>query len=76
MSALPMSPTIESPPIIGPILGQERIEVIDILRGLAIFGILIVNMGGFSMPEDMPAHQLWPGLLDRAVEKLILFFAL
>src|SRR5438552_711706 len=73
MCALPQ--TIESSSSIGPILGQERIEVIDILRGLAIFGILIVNMGGFSLPEDMPAHQLWPNLLDRTVEKLILFFA-
>ena len=73
MSASPQ--TIASPPLIGPVLGQERIEVMDILRGLAIFGILIVNLGGFSLPEDMPAHQLWPNLVDRTVEKLILFFA-
>jgi len=73
MSALPQ--TIESSPVIGPVLGQERIEVMDILRGLAIFGILIVNMGGFSLPDSMPTHQLWPNLVDRTVEKLILFFA-
>ena len=51
MSALPLS--IASPPVIGPVPGQERIEAIDILRGVAILGILIVNMDGFSLPEDL-----------------------
>jgi len=73
MSAL--SHTIASPPVIGPVLRQERIEAIDILRGVAILGILIVNMGLFSLPEGLPAHQLWPNMVDRTVEKLILFFA-
>jgi uncharacterized protein len=63
--------------VIGPVLRQERIEAIDILRGVAILGILIVNlsMRGFSLPEGLPAHELWPNLVDRTVETLILFFA-
>src|SRR5712664_2191228 len=73
MSALPH--TVASPPVIGPVPGQERIETIDILRGVAILGILIVNMGLFSLPEGLPAHQLWPNMVDRTAEKLILFFA-
>ena len=75
MSAL--THTIASPPLIGPVLRQERIEAIDILRGVAILGILIVNMNmrGFSLPEGLPAHELWPNKVDRTVEKLILFFA-
>src|SRR6266481_4023664 len=73
MPALPH--TVASPPVIGPVPGQERIEAIDILRGVAILGILIVNMGLFSLPEDLPAHQLWPNVVDRTAEKLILFFA-
>ena len=73
MSAMPQ--TIEAAPAMKPVLGQERIEVIDILRGLAIFGILVVNMGGFSLPENLPTHQLWPNVVDRSVEKLILFLA-
>ena len=73
MSALPH--TIASPLVIGPVPGQERIEAIDILRGVAVLGILIVNMGLFSLPEGLPAQQLWPNMIDRTVETLILFFA-
>src|SRR5947207_2750772 len=64
-----------SPPVVGPVSGQERIEAIDILRGVAILGILILNMGLFSMPEDAPVRGLAPNAVDRAVETLILFFA-
>ncbi len=64
-----------SPPVVGPVSGQERIEAIDILRGVAILGILILNMGLFSMPEDAPVRELAPNAVDRAVETLILFFA-
>ena len=73
MSASPG--TIASPLVIGPVLRQERIEVIDILRGVAILGILLINMGLFSRPEGLPAHQLWPNAVDGTVERLILFFA-
>ena len=73
VSALPHA--IASPLVIGPVPGQERIEAMDILRGVAILGILLVNMGLFSLPEGLPAHQLWPNLVDRIAEKLILFFA-
>jgi uncharacterized protein len=66
---------LASPPVIRPVLGRERIEAIDILRGVAILGILIVNMGGFSLPEDLAAHELWPNMVDGTVERLILFFA-
>jgi len=75
MSAQPAIPATEPLPALGPVLGRERIEVIDMLRGLAIFGILLVNMSAFSMPEDFPAGQVWPSLADRAVQELILFFA-
>ena len=63
--------------MIGPVGRQDRIETIDILRGVAILGILIVNMTlrGFALPEGLPAHELWPNRVDRTVETLILFFA-
>ncbi len=53
--------------MIGPVRHQERIDAIDILRGVAILGILIVNMQLFSMPEGLP--------VDGTVDRLILFFA-
>ena len=53
--------------VIGPVLRQERVEAIDILRGVAILGILIVNMQLFSTPEGLP--------VDGTAERLIYFFA-
>ena len=67
--------TATAEPAIGPIRGQERIEAIDILRGVAILGILLVNMALFSLPEGLSAHQLWPDAVDGMVERLILFVA-
>ena len=64
-----------SPPAIGPVPGRERIEVMDILRGVAILGILVVNMGLFSLPEGLAANQVWPNSVDGTVERLILLFA-
>src|SRR5574341_793407 len=65
--------TTASPPAIISVPGQERIEVLDILRGVAILGILVVNMGLFSLPEG-PAG-LWPTPVDGTVNRLTLFFA-
>ena len=33
----------------GPVIGSERIESIDVLRGFALLGILVMNIQGFSM---------------------------
>jgi uncharacterized protein len=70
-----LTTTALSPRAIGPVRRQERIDAIDVLRGVAILGILVVNMGLFSLPEDLPARQLWPNAVDGAVERLIFFFA-
>src|SRR5437870_658248 len=50
MSVLPH--TIASPPMVGPVIGQERIEAIDILRGVAILG----NAGRRGIVHDVSAH--------------------
>ena len=62
-------------PVLGPVLGQERIAAIDVLRGVAILGILVVNMGLFSMPEGVSPSQAWPGAVDGMAQRLIFFFA-
>ena len=40
----------ETPSRLGPALGTARIVAIDILRGLAVLGILAMNIYGFAMP--------------------------
>ena len=42
------------PPAAGPIRSEERILVVDIVRGVALLGIFIMNMPGFS-------HSLFAG---------------
>ncbi len=60
-----------------PVRPQERIETIDILRGFAVFGILMVNMQYFSAPfylyiVDTP---LFTSIPDRIAGWFIRFFA-
>ncbi len=62
---------------VGPVAARERIQVIDVLRGFALFGILLVNMELFGRPlaavqAGLPAFT---GPLDRAVAWLITFLA-
>lgn len=62
--AISMSPVIPKPVAIDqPISQSERIQIVDILRGFALFGVLLVNMMifkaafGFGNPgqiEDLP----------------------
>jgi uncharacterized protein len=60
---------------ISPISAKERIEILDVLRGLAVCGILIGNMQWFSgygmMPETLAQQGL---LIDRVTHFLVHFF--
>lgn len=40
--------------LIAPVAGSERIQIIDCLRGIAIMGILLMNIPGFALPD--PAY--------------------
>lgn len=50
-AAAPLDAPAAAPPM-GPTTASERIGAIDILRGLALFGILAANMRGFFVPEQ------------------------
>ena len=60
---------------ISPLSSHERIEIVDVLRGLAVGGILIGNMQWFSgygfMPEALAANS---PLADRITHFLVHFF--
>lgn len=62
---------------LAPVQQAERIQIVDILRGFALFGILLVNMGLFSHPFQsilVPADPATPWY-DRAAEWLVHFLA-
>jgi uncharacterized protein len=52
------SPQVESADVgrVGPVSLAERIAFIDVLRGMALFGILAANMRAFFAPLDVYEH--------------------
>jgi uncharacterized protein len=59
-----------------PILPNERIITLDIIRGFAIFGIFLVNMLDFHSPwQYVNMAEWWPLPADRATEIFINIFA-
>jgi uncharacterized protein len=64
---------LEIPPILyrspapEPVTAIERIETLDVLRGFALFGILLVNMALFSWPvyQFALAEPVWTRGVDR-----------
>lgn len=68
--------TVASPQPMHPISQGERIDILDILRGFAIFGILAVNIYGMASPNFLPGYvePEWPWY-DELAKTLMLFFA-
>ncbi len=67
-------PAVQAPkPVIGPITGSERIELIDIVRGVALFGILAANIRGFAGPAIAYFNPLlvWTSMPDRLAQAFI-----
>lgn len=70
-----MNPPSTSSVTLAPVQQSERIQIVDILRGFALFGILLVNMPLFNRPFQtilFPADPSAPWF-DRAAEWLIHF---
>jgi len=61
--------------LIAPVQQAERIQIVDILRGFALFGILFVNMTIFSRPIQAILFPIDPTApwFDRTAEWLIHF---
>lgn len=59
-----------------PALRRERVETIDILRGLALFGILAANIRGFAGPATVyfRTELYWPGVADRIAQGIVDIF--
>jgi len=61
--------------VLEPVSTADRVEILDVLRGFAIFGILLVNMEAFGWPLVLVNAQEWPRMVDRVADWLISFFA-
>jgi uncharacterized protein len=57
-------------PLEGPLSPTERIFTLDVVRGFALLGILIMNMPGFanSFFVEADGSHLWNAPVDRAAE--------
>ena len=66
-----------NPTIAVPVKAQERVEILDIIRGFALLGILMANMALFSSPADylgFIGKSMWTGFWDTIVSSLISIF--
>jgi uncharacterized protein len=61
----------EGRPCVTPVAPGERIVIVDILRGFALFGVLAANMAGFA--GHAPGLEPWREPLDRLIYLLIRF---
>lgn len=69
-------PADTSTPTFHPISQTERIHILDILRGFAMFGILVVNIDGFASPIFFPGYVSSPmSHYDSLGYSLMLFLA-
>ncbi len=61
--------------LLTPVKSKERIIALDVLRGFALFGILMVNMKWFHTPVAslISPHELWSSAPDKAVDFVVKF---
>ncbi|MEH7224901.1 DUF418 domain-containing protein [Bacillus sp. JJ1566] len=61
---------------LSPVMGAERIHSIDVIRGLAIFGIFFVNMPSFFAPVlYLNPQDWWSGELNQWIQSTVDIFA-
>jgi uncharacterized protein len=61
---------------LAPITVKERLPIIDILRGFAILGILLLNMREYSFPHGFNTIylEMFPGMINKIVYWGSVFF--
>src|SRR5689334_8377664 len=60
-----------------PVCAHERIDLLDVVRGFALFGVLLANLVWLTTDivlSDARLSQLPTAPLDRMVKPLIVFF--
>ncbi len=64
------TPTTPTPT--APLPNADRIAILDVLRGFALMGILIMNMPGFSYSgwHEADGSHFWPGRMDQLAEEV------
>jgi uncharacterized protein len=60
-----------------PVPRCDRIETLDVVRGFALFGILLVNMELFSWPvhDVLMGKEVWTAPVDVITDHAVRFFA-
>jgi uncharacterized protein len=75
-TTLEIAPATPSAAELGPVRPSERIAEMDILRGFALLGILVLNLLAFYAPLSLRgsvAVEPFPGRLDKAVLWIMAF---
>lgn len=68
-------PEMAKPASLAPTSDGERIQIVDVLRGFALFGILLVNMEDFSSPNVSGLATLWTDRPDQIIGWVLRFAA-
>lgn len=55
-------------PVLEPVAESERVEVVDVLRGVAVLGILAMNIVSFALPGDCYIDPMSPAAAAYAGE--------
>ena len=76
MADILVAPPTAPPEPMRPVSSGERISVVDILRGVALFGIITANMRGFSAPELVYFNidKMFNGQADKFVQGFVDLF--
>jgi len=56
---------------VGPVPEKERIDALDVLRGVALFGVFLMNFLGFAGPEIMATEAQLAALPSAGADRIV-----